>query len=145
MANGPFPFPDALQEFSVQTSNYNAEFGQSAGAVVNIVTKSGGQGYHGNAFEYLRNGVFNARNYFATSVDPLKRHQFGGTIGGPVKIPYLTKGDHTFFFFGYQRTNLKDQVGGSSAFVPTAATSPWSASSFFRSRPAWSSRRSRPT
>lgn len=92
MANGPFPFPDALQEFSVQTSNYNAEFGQSAGAVVNIVTKSGGQGYHGNAFEYLRNGVFNARNYFATSVDPLKRHQFGGTIGGPVKIPYLTKG-----------------------------------------------------
>ena len=121
MANGPFPFPDALQEFSVQTSNYNAEFGQSAGAVVNIVTKSGGQGYHGNAFEYLRNGVFNARNYFATSVDPLKRHQFGGTIGGPVKIPYLTKGDHTFFFFGYQRTNLKDQVGGSSAFVPTPA------------------------
>jgi len=121
MANGPFPFPDALQEFSVQTSNYNAEYGQSAGAVVNIITKSGGSKFHGDAFEYLRNGVFNARNYFATSVDPLKRHQFGGTIGGPVKIPHFVSGSRTFFFFGYQRTNLKDQQGGSSAFVPTQA------------------------
>jgi hypothetical protein len=121
MANGPFPFPDALQEFSVQTSNYSAEYGQSAGAVVNIVTKSGGHGYHGDAFEYLRNGVFNARNFFATSVDPLKRHQFGGTVGGPIKIPHFVSGTRTFFFFGYQRTNLEDQVGGSSAFVPTQA------------------------
>jgi hypothetical protein len=121
MANGPFPFPDALQEFSVQTSNYNAEYGQSAGAVVNIVTKSGGNQFHGDGFEYLRNGVFNARNYFATSVDPLKRHQFGGTVGGPVKIPRLVRGDRTFFFFGYQRTNLKNQGGGANAFVPTQA------------------------
>ena len=121
MANGPFPFPDALQEFSVQTSNYNAEFGQSAGAVVNIVTRSGERQFHGDAFEYLRNGVFNARNFFATSVDPLKRHQFGGTIGGPIKIPHLVRGDHSYFFFGYQRTNLKDSVGGSSAYVPTTA------------------------
>jgi hypothetical protein len=121
MANGPFPFPDALQEFSVQTSNYSAEYGQSAGAVVNIVTKSGGNAYHGDLFEYLRNGAFNARNYFATSVDPLKRNQFGGTVGGPVKIPHLISGKRTFFFFGYQRTNLKDSAGGSSAFVPTQA------------------------
>lgn len=104
MANGPFPFPDALQEFSVQTSNYNAEFGQSAGAVVNIVTKSGGNKYHGDLFEFVRNGMFNARNYFATTVDPLKRNQFGGTVGGPVKIPHLIDGQHTFFFFGYQKT-----------------------------------------
>jgi len=121
MANGPFPFPDALQEFSVQTSNYNAEYGQSAGAVVNIVTKSGENLFHGDLFEYLRNGVFNARNYFASSVDPLKRHQFGGTVGGPVRIPHLINNNRTFFFFGYQRTNLKDQVGGTSAFVPTQA------------------------
>src|ERR1035441_1423820 len=66
--NGPFPFPDALQEFSVQTSNYNAEFGQSAGAVVNIVTKSGGRQFHGAAFEFLRNGYFNAKPYFATDI-----------------------------------------------------------------------------
>jgi hypothetical protein len=121
MANGPFPFPDALQEFSVQTSNYSAEYGQSAGAVVNIVTKSGGNQYHGDAFEYLRNGLFNARNYFATSVDPLKRHQFGGTFGGPVKIPHFVNGSRTFFFFGYQRTNYKTQGGGANAFVPTQA------------------------
>ena len=121
MANGPFPFPDALQEFSVQTSNYSAEYGQSAGAVVNIITKSGGSAYHGDAFEYLRNGVFNARTYFASSVNPLKRHQFGGTIGGPVKIPYLSHGNRTFFFFGYQRTSLKNSVGGANSFVPTQA------------------------
>jgi hypothetical protein len=121
MANGPFPFPDALQEFSVQTSNYNAEYGQSAGAVVNIVTKSGGSSFHGDLFEYVRNGVFNARNYFATSVDPLKRNQFGGTIGGPARIPKLISGQHTFFFFGYQNTKIRDQQGGLSAYVPTQA------------------------
>jgi hypothetical protein len=80
--NAPFPFPDALQEFSVQTSNYAAEYGQNAGGVVNVITKSGTNAYHGNIFEYVRNAVFNARNYFATSVDPLKRNQFGGTFGG---------------------------------------------------------------
>ena len=58
--NAPFPFPDALQEFSVQTSNYNAEYGQSAGAMVNIVTKSGGSRFHGDLFEYARNGYFDA-------------------------------------------------------------------------------------
>ena len=102
--NGPFPFPDALQEFSVQTSNYNAEYGQSAGAVVNIVTKSGGRQFHGTAFEFLRNGYFNARPYFATVADNLHRHQFGGTIGGPVIIPHLSTGARTQFFFGYQHT-----------------------------------------
>lgn len=121
MANGPFPFPDALQEFSVQTSNYNAEFGQSAGAVVNIVTKSGGNRYHGDLFEFVRNGMFNARNYFASTVDPLKRNQFGGTVGGPVKIPHLLSGQHTFFFFGYQKTVIRDLQGGKSAYVPTQA------------------------
>ena len=62
--NDPYPMPDSVQEFSVQTSNYNAEFGQSAGAVVNIVTKSGGESFHGDLFEYLRNGFFNAENHF---------------------------------------------------------------------------------
>jgi Carboxypeptidase regulatory-like domain len=113
--NQPFPFPDALQEFSVQTSNYNAEFGQNAGGVVSVVTKSGTNGFHGNVFEFLRNGAFNARNYFAKSVDPLKRNQFGGTLGGPVVR------DRTFFFAGYQGTRIRDTLGGQSAFVPTDA------------------------
>ena len=60
--NDPYPMPDSMQEFSVQTSNYNAEFGQSAGAMINIVTKSGGEQFHGDLFEYLRNGFFNAEN-----------------------------------------------------------------------------------
>jgi len=59
--NQPFPFPDALQEFSVQTSNYSAEYGQNAGAVVNVITKSGSNKFHGNVFEFVRNSVFNAR------------------------------------------------------------------------------------
>lgn len=118
--NQPFPFPDALQEFSVQTSNYNAEYGQNAGGVVSIVTKSGTNQFHGSAFEFIRNRVFNAANYFGylrgkKIVDPLKRNQFGGTIGGPIVR------DRTFFFGGYQGTRIRSNQGGLSSFVPTTA------------------------
>src|SRR6185312_10479440 len=82
--NQPFPFPDALQEFSVQTSVTSASHGLHPGATVNVVTKSGTNQIHGTAFEFLRNGALNARNYFATKSDSLKRNQFGGTLGGPV-------------------------------------------------------------
>lgn len=119
--NGPFPFPDTLQEFSVQTSNYDAEYGQSAGAVVNIVTKSGGEKFHGDAFEFLRNGYFNARPYFATVADNMHRHQFGGTIGGPVIIPHFSTGKTTQFFFGYQHTLVHQNSNASSSTVPTLA------------------------
>ena len=119
--NGPFPFPDAVQEFSVQTSNYNAEFGQSAGAVVNIVTKSGGSAFHGNAFEFLRNGYFNAKPYFATRADSLQRHQFGGTIGGPVILPGVSEGKSTQFFFGYQHTQIHTGSTSGVVTVPTLA------------------------
>ncbi len=120
-ANQPMPFPDALQEFSFQASDYAAQYGQSAGGVVNVVTKSGGNSFHGDLFEYIRNGALNARNYFASSVDPLKRNQFGGTFGGPVIIPHLISGKNTFFFVGYQGTISHDRVGGTTAFVPTQA------------------------
>jgi hypothetical protein len=119
--NAPFPFPDALQEFSVQTSNYNAEYGQSSGAVVNIVTKSGGSQFHGDAFEFIRNGYFNAKPYFATKADTMHRHQFGGTIGGPVIIPHFSAGKTTQFFFGYQHTIRHQLSNASSATVPTLA------------------------
>lgn len=118
--NAPFPMPDAVQEFSIQTSNYDAQFGQSAGAVVNIVTRAGTSQFHGNAFEFLRNGYFNARPYFATHADNLHRHQFGGTIGGPVIIPHLSKGESTQFFFGYQHT-IANQISTASSTVPTLA------------------------
>jgi len=121
--NDPYPMPDATQEFSVQTSNYNAEFGQSAGAVVNIVTKSGGERFHGDLFEYLRNGFFNAENHFspAGSQDTLHRHQFGGTIGGPVIIPHLSSGKSTQFFYGYQYTLIHQGSAASTFTAPTAA------------------------
>jgi hypothetical protein len=119
--NGPFPFPDAVQEFSVQTTNYDAEYGQSAGAVVNIVTKSGGDKFHGDLFEFLRNGYFNARNFFSTTQDTLHRNQFGGTIGGPVIIPKVSKGQTTQFFFGYQNTISHQASNDSTTTVPTLA------------------------
>ena len=119
--NAPFPFPDAVQEFSVQTSNYSAEYGMSAGGVVSVTTKSGTNQFHGDAFEFVRNAVINARNYFAASVDPLKRNQYGVTIGGPVVLPHYDGRDKTFFFFGYQGTQIRDITGGLHTFVPTTA------------------------
>lgn len=113
--NNPFPFPDALQEFSVQTNSFDAQYGANAGAVVNVVTKSGTNEFHGDLFEFVRNGYFNARNYFASAVDPLKRNQFGGVIGGPVLK------NHAFFFFGYQKTIIRSVNNASNAIVPTPA------------------------
>lgn len=121
-ANQPFPFPDALQEFSVQTSNYSARYGGNAGGVVNVVTKSGTNDLHGSGFEFVRNAVFNARNYFALDRDQLKRNQFGGTMGGPVVIPRFYNGkNRTFFFFGYQGTRIRNVTSSDNAYVPTAA------------------------
>jgi hypothetical protein len=113
--NNPFPNPDALQEFSVQTNNYSAEYGRTYGAVVNVVTKSGTNQFHGSAFEYIRNGALNSRNFFAPTGDKLKRNQFGGTFGGPIIK------DKLFFFGTYQGMQLANVAGGLSAFVPTAA------------------------
>src|SRR6266513_1485721 len=90
--NQPFPMPDALQEFSVQTSNYSAQYGQNAGAVVNVITRSGTNQFHGNAFEFLRNSAFNARPWHAAKKDQLKRNQFGGTFGGPLFLPRFGEG-----------------------------------------------------
>jgi Carboxypeptidase regulatory-like domain/TonB dependent receptor-like, beta-barrel len=111
--NQPFPFPDALQEFSVQTSNYSAQYGENAGGVVNVITKSGSNNFHGDGFEFVRNPYFNAQNYFATPTthDQIKRNQFGGTLGGPIIR------DKTFFFVGYQRTTFRNLVLGSSHVV----------------------------
>ncbi len=120
--NMPFPFPDALEEFSVQTSNYSAQYGDNSGGVVNIVTKSGANSVHGDAFEFVRNAVFNSRNFFAANRDQLKRNQYGFTLGGPVVIPGIYNGkDRTFWFFGYQGTILRNITGTSNAYVPTQA------------------------
>ncbi len=111
----PLPFPDALQEFKVETSALPAQYGFHSSAVVNAVTKSGTNQFHGDTFEFLRNGNLNARNAFALIRDSLKRNQFGGTFGGP-----LTK-DKLFFFAGYQDTSERSAPTQSVAYIPTPA------------------------
>jgi len=113
--NLPLPFPDALQEFKVETSALPAQYGDHASATVNAVTKAGTNDFHGDLFEFIRNGVFNARNFFAASRDNLKRNQLGGTIGGPIRKNKL------FFFAGYQATFERSQPATSIAYIPTAA------------------------
>ncbi|MGH9430440.1 MAG: carboxypeptidase regulatory-like domain-containing protein [Terriglobia bacterium] len=113
--NLPFPFPDAIQEFSVETGSITAQAGLHPGAQVEVVTKSGTNQFHGDAFEFVRNGDFNARDFFAPTQDTLKRNQFGGTIGGPIKK------DKVFGFFGYQGTRVRTAPPSSITFVPTAA------------------------
>ncbi|HEX4771352.1 MAG TPA: carboxypeptidase regulatory-like domain-containing protein [Bryobacteraceae bacterium] len=113
--NMPFPFPDALQEFSVDTSAVSSRFGTHPGATVNVVTKSGSNAFHGDLFEYIRNGDLNARNFFAPQRDSLKRNQFGGTGGGRVIR------DKLFFFAGYQGTRNRSNPPASIAHIPNAA------------------------
>ncbi|AXC09784.1 Oar protein [Acidisarcina polymorpha] len=113
--NLPFPSPDALEEFNVQTGNMSATYGNATGGVVNAVSKSGTDSIHGSAFEYLRNYAMDAKNYFATSPNPLKQNQFGGTIGGPILKRRL------FYFGSYQGTRQNTAINGLVAFVPTAA------------------------
>jgi hypothetical protein len=114
-SNMPFPNPDAVQEFSLQSDNLTAQYGNSASGVVNIVTKSGTDQYHGDVFEFLRNGALNARNYFAPVADTLKRNQFGGSAGGPIVK------DKLFFFGTYQGTRVRSAAQGQIAQVPTQA------------------------
>jgi hypothetical protein len=112
--NAGFPNPDALSQFTVETNNFDAKYGGSGGAVVNIVSKSGTNAIHGTVFEFLRNGALNARNFFGTQKDALKRSQFGGTVGGPIKK------DKLFYFGSWQRTILSNITYTNTAFVPTA-------------------------
>jgi hypothetical protein len=111
----PLPFPDALQEFKVETSAMQAQFGFHATATVNAVTRSGTNEFHGDLFEFVRNYKFNARDAFAKQRDTYKRNQFGGVIGGPIKK------DKLFFFGGYQRTLLRSDATQNTAFIPTPA------------------------
>jgi hypothetical protein len=111
------PNPDALQEFRVLTGNFDAEFGHLGGAVVNAITRSGTSQFHALAFDYFRNDVLNAKNWFLTSVTPLRQNQFGGNAGGPIPITH----GRDFFFLSYQglRTRQPATVASSSLITPT--------------------------
>jgi hypothetical protein len=111
--NMAMPFPDAMQEFKVENSGVSAQRGSPTS--VAAVTKSGTNEFHGNLFEFVRNDLFNARSYFATSKSTLKRNQFGGTVGGPIVKNRL------FFFAGYQGTTVRQDPADTRAFIPTPA------------------------
>src|SRR6188508_1201349 len=109
------PNPDAIQEFRVQTNSYNAEYGRFASGVINVLTKSGTNQFHGSLFEYLRNDVFNANDWGSQLAKaPLRRNQFGGTIGGPIQK------DKTFFFFSYSGLRQTTSTFLNGAIFPTA-------------------------
>src|SRR5262245_11416948 len=114
--NLPLPFPDALQEFKLETSGLSAQNGMHSGGSVGAVVKSGTNDLHGVLFEFVRNSIFNGRNAFAVTRDSLKRNQFGGTVGGPIRRNKL------FFFGGYQGTTLRQDPSDNISYVPTAAT-----------------------
>ena len=105
---------DAIQEFSVLTSNYPAEYGKSSGGVVNAVTRPGTNEFHGSVYEFIRNSALDAPNYFDTSIPPFKRNQFGASAGGPIRK------DRTFFFADYE--GIRQSLGVTSVVtVPSPA------------------------
>jgi Carboxypeptidase regulatory-like domain/TonB dependent receptor len=108
------PNIDSLQEFKVTTSNYDAQFGSVSGALLQATTKSGTNNFHGSAFEYLRNDIFNASDHFSGLTLPLRWNEFGGSIGGPIKK------DKIFFFGDYQGTRRR-RAASVVTTVPTAA------------------------
>ena len=130
------PMVDTVEEFRVQTNSLAAEFGQTSGGVISVVTRGGTNQYHGSLYEFFRNDILDARNAFLTTRDPitgrikpiLRYNQYGGTLGGPLPLPGFEKGrprivsgkDRTFFFVGYERWNYRT-ANINRATVPTAA------------------------
>ena len=113
--NLPFPFPDAVSQFSVESTVLGANGGAHPGGLVNVVTRSGTNQYHGTGFIFLRNNYIDASNFFSNKPDQLHQDEFGGTIGGPIKQNKL------FFFAGYQRYRSSAQSSSKISYVPTAA------------------------
>jgi hypothetical protein len=109
------PNLDAIDEFRIITSNFDAEYGEFSGGQVNVVTKSGSNRFHGNAFEFLRNTDLDARNYFSPTRGAFRQNQFGGMIGGPIRH------DHLFFFTDYQGTRQTQGIDTGTIGVPSLA------------------------
>jgi len=109
------PSPDAIAEFRVLTNTFDAEYGRNSGAVVNVVTKSGTNNFHGSTYEFFRNQSLNAKNFFDTAKSDYLQNQFGATLGGPIHK------DKTFFFVTYEGDRIRRGTSGDTVNVPTAA------------------------
>src|SRR5208282_2865457 len=107
------PPVDAIQEFKVETNNYSAESGRSAGAVLNASLRSGSNAFHGALWEFFRNDILDAKNYFELAKGGFHQNQFGATLGGPIRR------DKTFFFMDYEGTRIR-QANPYTSTVPTA-------------------------
>src|ERR1039458_4477447 len=106
------PTPDAIDEFRVISNTFDAEYGRNSGAVVNVITKSGTNQWHGNVYEYFRNTVLNAQGYFNTVKPQENQNQFGGTFGGPIIK------DRTFFFVSFEGRRVRQGISGETVTVP---------------------------
>jgi hypothetical protein len=126
------PSINTVQEFKADNSTFSAEYGRNSGAIVNIATRAGTNDYHGELFEFLRNNVFDARNFFerTTQPAPFKRNQFGFNLGGPLNLPHFGNGgpafsyngkNRTFFFFSYEGLRQRQGLTISGVTVPTLA------------------------
>jgi hypothetical protein len=125
------PQVDAVEEFNVQVNSLAAEYGRFAGGVINVVTKSGTNSFHGTAYDFLRNSKLDANDFFANRAGSgkgsFKRNQWGGTIGGPIVLPKIYNGkDKSFFFFGFEGTNARSQT----VYTGTMPTDAWRAGDF---------------
>ena len=109
------PTPDSIEEFRVITNTFDAEYGRNSGSVVNVITKSGTNDFHGNLYEYFRNTVLDSTGFPDTSKPQLNQNQFGGTFGGPVKK------NRTFFFVSYEARRVRQGQPGPLVSVPTTA------------------------
>src|SRR5882757_8356081 len=120
------PTPDSIAEFRVLSNTFDAEYGRNSGAVINVVTKSGTNNWHGSVYEFLRNQSLNAKGYLDLRRADDKQNQFGGTFGGPIKK------DRTFFFASYEGRRVVHGISSDPVIVPTAAerTGDFSASPF---------------
>ena len=125
------PSPDSIQEFRVLTNTFDAEYGRNSGSVVNVITKSGTNDWHGNLYEFFRNTKLNANPYCFTAIDAVpcdkpqfNQNQFGGTFGGPIKK------DRTFFFTSYEGRRIRQGIPSPLVFVPTTAERPSASQSF---------------
>ncbi len=120
-ANTHVPPIDSLAEVQIQTANYSARYGTTAGSVITAVTKGGSSQFHGSAYEYLRNDAMDARNFFAQTNPPLRQNQYGFSLGGPVRLPHYNKDRNKTFFFWNEEWRKRRNALTSLTTVPSDA------------------------